>query len=109
MIALSAELEKEIVRRIVEALHPVRIYLFGSHGYGMPHPDSDVDLLVVVRDAETSCSELIDQGRQSLWGMRIPVDLLVCTSAQMGKWADVPCNLFHTVSQKGRLIYAASG
>jgi predicted nucleotidyltransferase len=37
------------VRRIAETLHPEKIILFGSYAYGTPTPDSDVDLLVVMK------------------------------------------------------------
>jgi predicted nucleotidyltransferase len=40
----------EIVRRVVEAYRPERIYLFGSVARGDAGPDSDDDLLVVVPD-----------------------------------------------------------
>ena len=33
---------------IAQAFHPDKIVLFGSYAYGQPHPDSDVDLLVVM-------------------------------------------------------------
>jgi len=38
----------EIVHRIVAALHPKQIILFGSYAYGTPSHDSDVALLVVM-------------------------------------------------------------
>jgi predicted nucleotidyltransferase len=37
----------EIVRRLVEAYQPERIYLFGSLARGEGGPDSDYDLMVV--------------------------------------------------------------
>jgi hypothetical protein len=40
----------EVVRRLVEAYQPERIYLFGSVARGDAGPDSDYDLLVVVPD-----------------------------------------------------------
>ena len=40
----------EVVRRLVEAYQPERIYLFGSVASGDAGPDSDYDLLVVVPD-----------------------------------------------------------
>ena len=104
---LSPELLNEIVRRLVEALQPVGVYLFGSHAGGTPTKDSDVDLLVVVADPRADCRELSRRGRMSLWGLCIPVDLIVCTTADMEKWGNVNCNLLHTVAQKGRLVYAA--
>jgi predicted nucleotidyltransferase len=41
----------EIVRRLVEAYQPERIYLFGSKARGDAGPDSDYDLMVVVPDS----------------------------------------------------------
>ena len=107
MKELSPETLEEIVRRLVEALHPVGIYLFGSHAGGSPNADSDVDLLVVVGQTDMPNRELARLGRKSLWGMCIPVDLIVCTAAEMDKWSKVGCNLLHIVSEKGRPVYAA--
>src|SRR4051794_41082775 len=39
---------RRYVGRIVERFHPEKVILFGSHAYGRPTPDSDVDLLVVM-------------------------------------------------------------
>ena len=107
MKELTPSLLGEIVQRLVNELHPAGVYLFGSHAGGSPRADSDVDLLVVVEETETQLSELTARGRMSLWGLRIPVDLIVCTVADMEKWSDVPCNLLHTVAQRGRLVYAS--
>lgn len=107
MKALSPELLDEIVRRLVEALDPAEIRLFGSHASGTPDKGSDVDLLVVVDEPEVASSELERRGHMGLWGIRVPVDLIVCTTAELAKWRRVPCNLLHTVAEKGRLIYAA--
>jgi uncharacterized protein len=35
--------------RIAREFKPDKIILFGSHAYGRPGPDSDVDLLVIMR------------------------------------------------------------
>ncbi|NQT50713.1 nucleotidyltransferase domain-containing protein [bacterium] len=102
------QLLDEIVRRLVAALHPLRIYLFGSHVAAEADRDSDLDLLVVVPDTPTSPRELARLGRGSLWGMAVPVDLVVCTDSEMRKWAPVPCNLIHTVVQRGRLVYGTA-
>jgi predicted nucleotidyltransferase len=44
---LPAALEK-----LIEQVQPEKIILFGSYAYGHPTPDSDVDLLVIVRAQE---------------------------------------------------------
>ena len=36
----------EVVRRLAEVYHPLRIYLFGSAARGDAGPDSDYDLMV---------------------------------------------------------------
>lgn len=109
MKSLLKEHLDDIVDRLVKALDPVEIYLFGSNVGGSPDDHSDVDLLVVVDDAQASPRELARRGRRSLWGIGIPVDLLVCTTTEMGKWSQVPCNLIHTVAQEGQRVYAAAG
>jgi Nucleotidyltransferase domain len=39
---------RRYARAIADEFQPDRIILFGSYAYGMPHADSDVDLLVVI-------------------------------------------------------------
>jgi uncharacterized protein len=41
----------ELIRRIVEAVHPLRIVLFGSAASGYMRPDSDIDVLIVVPES----------------------------------------------------------
>jgi predicted nucleotidyltransferase len=107
MVELPAQPLQEIVRRLVESLQPRAIYLFGSHAYGKPARGSDVDILVEVGDDRGCPRDLADRGRQTLAGIGTPVDLVVCTSAEVRKWSDVKCNLIHTVLEKGRLVYAS--
>jgi uncharacterized protein len=45
---ISLEDIRHYAARIAERFHPARIVLFGSQAWGNPHPDSDVDLLVVM-------------------------------------------------------------
>ena len=41
----------EIVKRLVEAYQPERIYLFGSKARDQANPDSDYDIMVVIPDS----------------------------------------------------------
>jgi uncharacterized protein len=110
MKVLSEELLQRIVTGIVDAVRPTRVYLFGSHASGTPHADSDVDILVVVPDtAAGSQREIARRARQSLWGMCVPVELIVCTTSELRRWSRVGCNILHTVAQKGRLVYDTAG
>jgi predicted nucleotidyltransferase len=48
--SLDSPVLADIVRRLVAAYGPERIYLFGSMARGDAGPDSDYDVLVVVAD-----------------------------------------------------------
>ena len=50
MLAASDPVLTEVVRRLVEAYSPERIYLFGSVARGEAGPDSDYDIMVIVPD-----------------------------------------------------------
>ena len=49
---VTPELLAEVTRKIVEAFDPVKVILFGSHAWGRPHSDIDLDLLVVMESDE---------------------------------------------------------
>ena len=43
----------QAVKKIAETLKPEKIILFGSYAYGNPTPDSDVDLLVIMKSRKS--------------------------------------------------------
>lgn len=54
--------ELEIVKESILKVVPARaIYLFGSHAYGEPNSDSDLDIYVVVPDKEMRNSEIYSE------------------------------------------------
>ena len=72
---------KQVCDLIAERYHPEKIILFGSHAYGQPTPESDVDLLVVMDFAGSPLQQAIKISREL--GLVTPMDLLVRTSAQV--------------------------
>lgn len=98
------ELLKEIVSRIVNAVHPERIVLFGSYAYGMPKDESDLDILVILH------SELPRYKRsvpiyKALTGLLVPKDILVYTPEEIEDWSEVPQAFITTILKKGKVIY----
>src|SRR5215211_7934571 len=62
---------------IAEQFHPDRILLFGSHAYGTPSPDSDVDFMVVM-DTPVKPTEQAARIRQAIGRVyRFPMDIVV--------------------------------
>src|SRR5574341_2434369 len=97
----------EIVRRLTEAYHPERIYLFGSAARGDAGPDSDLDIMVVV--ADDSPPELLHPrvACQVLRGVGFATDVLVWRRQDFDKRLHLKASLPATIEREGRLLYAA--
>ena len=69
---------EEMLRRLTDAFQPERVYLFGSQARGEAGPDSDYDLLMVVKSP--ACRG-IDASRsiRALIGVGAAKDVLVLT------------------------------
>jgi predicted nucleotidyltransferase len=96
---------REIVRRIVDAYHPLRIYIFGSKARGDSGADSDYDLLVVVKDEAPADLRQSRLAYQSLWGTGTAADVLVCTDGYFRSRVQVKTSLPATVEREGKLLY----
>src|ERR1700682_663140 len=88
---------REIVRRLADAYHPLKIYLFGSKARGTAGPDSDYDILVVVSDAPPSQWKGSELASKRLWGVRGPKGVLVCPEGWFLSRATVVTSLPATV------------
>jgi hypothetical protein len=95
----------ELVRRLVEAFHPERIFLFGSKARGDAGPDSDYDLLVLVGDEappERCRSRLV---YQALRGTRTAV--LVWSRNEFKRRLHLAASLPAIVDREGIRLYAS--
>ena len=104
---IADEILREIVRRLVEAYAPERVYLFGSCARGEQGPDSDYDILLVVPDDAPSERRRSQLAYQILWGTGAAVDVIVWTASRFDRRAGVVTSLPATVLREGRLLYAA--
>lgn len=101
------EILAEIVRRLRTALNPTAIYLYGSCARGEMKPDSDVDLLVVVKRSSLSFFERGAAAYRALRHIGVPVDVQVYTEEEFEPRAALPVSFERTVRLKGRLLHAA--
>jgi len=96
---------RRFARQIAERFQPEKIILFGSHAYGTPHEDSDVDILVIMEarnqlDSAVRISLSIDPP--------FPLDIIVRTPKNM-KWRLEEGDSFLTeVVTKGKVLYEKS-
>ncbi len=105
MKTLDPKLLDEIVRRLVDEFDPEQIYLFGSHAWGTPHEDSDVDLCVVVRESDETESQRMFRAQRSLGKLLAPIDVLVKTRSQIEHLGGTRSTMEYEATAEGRLVY----
>ena len=99
---------EELVRRIIQAVRPLRIIQFGSASRGEMRPDSDLDVLVVVRDG-------VHRGKTSLeiyrhmWGLGFAKDIVVVTESDVRKHRSNPYLIIKNAMDEGKELYRAVG
>lgn len=98
---------REMVRRLVEAYEPDRVYLFGSRARGDYGPDSDYDALVVVPDDSPPERRRSRLAYQVLWDVGVAADVLVWTRSAFESRLHLRASLPTTVVREGRVLYAA--
>jgi len=97
------------IERIVSELKPEKIILFGSYAYGNPTPDSDVDLLVIMKTKAREIDRYVAVSNL-LYPRQFPVDILVKTPQEMEAEARKTGNFFmREILKKGRVLYERSG
>jgi uncharacterized protein len=69
---------------IAREFHPEKIIFFGSHAYGQPTDDSDVDLMVVMPFRGSALKQAF-RIRNRLEHPGFPIDLLVRSPREMAK------------------------
>ncbi|MGQ0812667.1 MAG: nucleotidyltransferase domain-containing protein [Nitrospiraceae bacterium] len=97
----------KMVQRLLAAFSPERIYLFGSQARGDAGPDSDYDLLVVVRTSALPRYRRDQAAFEALLGIGVAKDVLVLTHDEFERQRTVVCSLPATVEREGILLYAA--
>ena len=96
----------EAVRRIIQTVHPRRVILFGSAARGEMGPDSDVDLLVVVRDG-VHRRRTAQALHRTLMGLGFAKDLVVATETDLRDFGDEPSFVFREALRDGKERYHA--
>ncbi|HET6204952.1 MAG TPA: nucleotidyltransferase domain-containing protein [Planctomycetota bacterium] len=99
----EAELER-IVRVIVERFDPETIVLFGSRAEGRAAPDSDADLLVVMRTA-LPFYERAPAIRDAIWPHDLGLDLLVFTPEEVVPLESDPVSFVGGILRTGRVLH----
>ena len=96
----------QVVEQIVKNFKPQKIILFGSYACGNPHPESDLDLLVII-DTPLKEGKLSLEIRRNL-GVMFGLDLIVYKPQhlkdrmEMGDW------FLRDILKEGKVLYESS-
>lgn len=107
MQTLSQELLEQVTHELVEALHPEQIVLFGSHAWGTPHQDSDLDLFIVMPGETEITMELKVKAHAALSGMGFPKDIVLSNHSNVQRMKFVKASLTHEILSKGKVLYGS--
>ena len=101
-----------LIAEKLKKIDPYKVILFGSHAYGQPGEDSDIDILVVTSDnyvpnnfkdrisIELKVSSVISDIKE-----KCPVDLIVHTIPMHEKFLALGSMFSKEIIQKGRILY----
>jgi predicted nucleotidyltransferase len=102
---LDDSLLQTATQRLVAEFQPDQIWLFGSHAWGNPHDDSDVDFLVVVPHSDETPIRRSQRAHRCLRGLRMPKDVLVETRQEVDRVKGLKTSLENTILSRGRRLY----
>lgn len=105
MKTIPPALLDEAVARLRQEFQPEAIYLFGSHAWGTPEEDSDVDFLVIVSSSTESAIRRMQRAHRCLGDLDMSKDVLVQTRAEFDRYRGVCASLQHRILQHGRKLY----
>jgi predicted nucleotidyltransferase len=94
-----------ITQRIVAAVHPEKIILFGSHAWGQPSEDSDIDIMVIVDKSDQPGYRRARDVYRSLRGLKLPVEVLVRTGEELARGMHLKTSLERKAVENGRVLH----
>jgi uncharacterized protein len=96
-----------VVARLVEALDPQAIWLFGSRARGEHRPDSDFDLLVVAKDNGQFQSNDYVKTLRPTFDTEVDCEVIPCSFEDFEDARTLHTTLVSQVIENGRLVYKA--
>jgi predicted nucleotidyltransferase len=105
MNAAYEDLLQTATQRLVAEFQPEEIYLFGSHAWGTPDQDSDIDLMVIVPQSDERPIRRDQRAQRCLGRLPVSADVLVRTRHEVNRVRELQGSLTHEVLLRGRKVY----
>lgn len=94
-------------QRIGRRFHPRKVILFGSHAYGRPRKDSDVDLMLIMPYRGRESAKAVDILMAT--GPRFAVDLVIYRPEEARRRYREFDPLVREAMDKGKVLYEQDG
>lgn len=98
---------QRILQKLISEYAPQKVILFGSHAYGSPGRDSDIDLLIIKEtpqrfiDRWTTVQRILTGTHRSL-----PVETLVLTPREVENRLAIGDQFIAEILERGKVLYA---
>ena len=96
----------DVVNQIACLFSPQKIILFGSYVYGNPHPESDIDLLVVMNTSLRETLQAVQICQRINY--RFGLDLIVYTPERLAERLSLGDSFLQEISKRGKILYEAA-
>jgi uncharacterized protein len=101
----TALVPAELLDPVVAYFKPQRVILFGSRARGVPRPDSDIDLLVVVDDDTPPAMLTIHAGYEARRSYRGAADVVPCRAETFQIKRRIAGTLPYEAAHRGVVVY----
>lgn len=105
MKTIQPGLLETAVERLKSEFQPEQIWLFGSHAWGTPTDNSDVDFMVIVSQSDEPPIRRAQRAHRCLRGLRMPKDILVETRSEVDRVKELKTSLENAILNRGRRLY----
>ncbi|MSP97552.1 MAG: nucleotidyltransferase domain-containing protein [Betaproteobacteria bacterium] len=79
--------------------------MFGSHAWGTPHEDSDLDLMVIVRESSERAISRMQRAHRCLGDLNMSKDVFVQTRAEFDRYSHLGPSIQNRILRHGRKLH----
>lgn len=95
-----------LLDRLVPALNPIEVYLFGSRARGTAREDSDYDLLFVLPDDVPNQSIRLQDVTALYRDILVDADIIPCHQSAFQQRQNMVGTMSYEAKHEGRVVYA---
>jgi predicted nucleotidyltransferase len=99
---------QRVLKKLIAEYAPQKVILFGSHVYGSPGRDSDIDLLIIKETTDRFIDRWVAvQGILTGTHRFLSVETLVLTPGEIENRLAIGDQFIAEILEKGEILYAA--